>query len=198
MSWAQSKVDRFEEKITGSNLGPGDYDPCLPRSQGMAGAVSLGFTSTKGMTPLDREQNNPATTEEVLSLPAPTSKQPTTTCGFGRPRPALNVGASRLEKVKAEQQEKQLVRLEMEREKLQDEVKTLRSLQVCTAVMYMRETRALERRERRWMEEDVPLAWDVGHIVCLRLECLCLVGLKCVMPLAMWVVMFRGGMLPAI
>ncbi|CAM9430510.1 unnamed protein product [Ectocarpus sp. 6 AP-2014] len=128
VSWAQSKVDRFEEKITGSNLGPGDYDPCLPRSQGMAGAVSLGFTSTKGMT-LDREQNNPATTEEVLSLPAPTSKQPTTTCGFGRPRPALNVGASRLEKVKAEQQEKQLVRLEMEREKLQDEVKTLRSLQ---------------------------------------------------------------------
>ncbi|CBJ48731.1 hypothetical protein Esi_0046_0128 [Ectocarpus siliculosus] len=128
VSWAQSKVDRFEEKITGSNLGPGDYDPCLPRSQGMAGAVSLGFTSTKGMT-LDREQNNPVTTEEVLSLPAPTSKQPTTTCGFGRPRPALNVGASRLEKVKAEQQEKQLVRLEMEREKLQDEVKTLRSLQ---------------------------------------------------------------------
>ncbi|CAM9751345.1 unnamed protein product, partial [Ectocarpus fasciculatus] len=135
VSWAQSKVERFEEKITGSNLGPGDYDPCLPRSQGMAGAVSLGFTSTKGMTPLDREQPNsqPAaatTTEEVLNLPAPTSKQPTTaTSGFGRPRPALNVGASRLEKVKAEQQEKQLVRLEMEREKLQDEVKTLRSLQ---------------------------------------------------------------------
>lgn len=157
MSWAQSKVERFEEKITGSNLGPGDYDPCLPRSQGMAGAVSLGFTSTKGMTPLDREQ--PATEEIPVHQPAaPTSKQPTTTCGFGRPRPALNVGASRLEKIKAEQQEKQLARLEMEREKLQDEVKTLRSLQVLLAACcVIRGARSRGRREKagkpdRWMD----------------------------------------------
>ncbi|CAM9196150.1 unnamed protein product, partial [Scytosiphon promiscuus] len=134
LSWAQSKVDRFEEKATGSSLGPGDYDPCLPKSQGMAGAVSLGFTSTKGLRAKDREEPMPEETESILNaardrtsmLNATVSKRSTFGCSS---RPSLVVGPSRLEKVKTEQQAKQLAWAESERVKLQAEVKTLRSLQ---------------------------------------------------------------------
>lgn len=134
LSWAHSKVDRFEEKVTGSSLGPGDYNPCLPKSQGMAGAVSLGFTSTKGPRAKDREEPIPEETEAILnaardrtSVSAVSNKRSTFGCSS---RPALVIGTSRLEKVKADQQAKQLAWTESERAKLQAEVKTLRSLQV--------------------------------------------------------------------
>lgn len=134
LSWAQSKVERFQDNPAGSStLGPGDYDPCIPKSQGMAGAVSLGFTSSKGLTALDREEPIPEETEAVLSAARDRTAAVAASrrSSFGGPRPALNLGMSRLDKVKAEQQAKQLAWAETEREKLLEEVKTLRSLQVC-------------------------------------------------------------------
>ena len=133
LSWAQSKVERFQESTTGSStLGPGDYDPCVPKSQSMAGAASLGFTSSKGLAPAEqREDPIPEETEAVLTAARQrTAVAAARRSSFGGPRPALNVGMSRLEKVKAEQQAKQLAWAETERGKLQEEVKTLRSLQV--------------------------------------------------------------------
>lgn len=132
LSWAQSKVERFQDNTTGSSsLGPGDYDPCMPKSQGMAGAVSLGFTSSKGLTALEREEPIPEETEAILSAARDrTAVAASRRSSFGGLRPALNLGMSRMDKVKAEQQAKQLAWVETEREKLQEEVKTLRSLQV--------------------------------------------------------------------
>lgn len=135
LSWAQSKVERFQDNPAGSStLGPGDYDPCIPKSQGMAGAVSLGFTSSKGLTALDREERIPEETEAVLSAARDRTAAVAASrrSSFGGPRPALNLGMSRLDKVKAEQQAKQLAWAETERGKLLEEVKTLRSLQVCS------------------------------------------------------------------
>ncbi len=134
LSWAQSKVERFQEQTTGSSIGPGDYDPCIPKSQGMAGAVSLGFTSTKGMKPIEREEEGQREkAEAVLSsardrLASAASRR--TSLGGPRPPVTAAVGASRLDKVKAEQQAKQLAWAETEREKLEAEVKTLKTLQV--------------------------------------------------------------------
>lgn len=128
-------MERFQEQTTGSSIGPGDYNPCIPKSQGMAGAVSLGFTSTKGMKPIEREEAEcqREKAEAVLSsardrLASAASRR----SSFGGPRPPLTAaaGVSRLEKVKAEQQAKQLAWAETEREKLEAEVKTLRTLQV--------------------------------------------------------------------
>lgn len=133
LSWAQSKVERFQENPAGSStLGPGDYDPCIPKSQSMAGAVSLGFTSSKGLTAaLEREEPIPEETDAVLTAARDrVASAASRRSSFGGPRPALNLGMSRLDKVKAEQQAKQLAWAETEREKLQEEVKTLRSLQV--------------------------------------------------------------------
>lgn len=132
LSWAQSKSSRFEENHTGSStLGPGDYDPCIPKSQNMSGAVSLGFTSSKGIPGLEREEPIPEETEAVLNAARErTANAVARRSTFGGTRPALNLGMSRLDKVKAEQQAKQLAWAETEREKLQAEVKTLRSLQV--------------------------------------------------------------------
>lgn len=47
--FARSKVERFHEEPQASGPGPGDYDPCVPKSSEYnAGAVSLGFTTPKG------------------------------------------------------------------------------------------------------------------------------------------------------
>lgn len=147
LSWAQSKVERFQENAVGSSLGPGDYNPCVPKSHGMAGAVSLGFTSTKGLQQVERAvESIPEETTAILNAArdrtSVASASGTTASSrrssFGGPRTSLDAGGggmSRLERVKSEQQAKQLAWAEMEREKLQSEVKTLRSLQVCTALL---------------------------------------------------------------
>lgn len=143
LSWAQSKVERFHDKAAGSSLGPGDYDPCVPKSHGMSGAVSLGFTSTKGLVSATERAVEPIPEETtgtaILNAARDRSSVGNTSSGavssrrssFGGPRTSLNVGGlSRLERVKSEQQAKQLAWAETERTKLQSEVKTLRSLQV--------------------------------------------------------------------
>lgn len=145
LSWAQSKVERFQENAVGSSLGPGDYNPSVPKSHGMSGAVSLGFTSTKGLQQAERAVDSiPEETTAILnSARDRTSSVAASASGttaassrrssFGGPRSSLDAGGggmSRLERVKSEQQAKQLAWAEMEREKLQSEVKTLRSLQV--------------------------------------------------------------------
>lgn len=143
LSWAQSKVDRFENSTGSSTLGPGDYDPCIPKSQSMAGAVSLGYTSSKGMDALEREQSIPEETDATLNAARDrTASAASKRSSFGGPRPALNLGMSRLDKVKAEQQAKQLAWAETEREKLQEEVKTLRSLQVRVGFVLSRKGRS--------------------------------------------------------
>lgn len=80
---------------------------------------------------MEREESFPEETEAVLTAARDrTAVAASRRSSFGGPRPALNLGMSRLDKVKAEQQAKQLAWVETEREKLQEEVKTLRSLQV--------------------------------------------------------------------
>ncbi|CAM9377539.1 unnamed protein product, partial [Sphacelaria rigidula] len=49
-----AKAGRFQDDKGSSKLGPGDYDPCLPKSTGInAGACSLTFTAPKSTIPTE-------------------------------------------------------------------------------------------------------------------------------------------------
>lgn len=65
-----AKAGRFQED-KGSGLGPGDYDPCLPKSTGFnAGACSLGFTAPKAaLSPSPRKRDVVPEDQEQDSFP---------------------------------------------------------------------------------------------------------------------------------
>lgn len=136
--FAKSKVERFQEETYGSGMGPGDYDPSVPKSTSRgAGAVSLGFTSRRGGTE-DMKTADPIPEQTEAAFAAARDRR-STVGGVGSRRPSsaggmsrLSVasGASRLLQVEAEQQAKQLAWSEREREKLQGEVVKLREREV--------------------------------------------------------------------
>lgn len=137
--FAKSKVERFQEEAYGSGLGPGDYDPCVPKSTGRgAGAVSLGFTSRRGGGAEDTKTAEAIPEQTEAAFTAARDRR-STVGGVGSRRPSsaggvsrLSVasGASRLLQVEAEQQGRQLAWSEREREKLQGELVKLREREV--------------------------------------------------------------------
>lgn len=164
-SFAKSKVERFQDDTYGSSLGPGDYDPRVPKSTAHgAGAVSLGFTAPKGIAVSDKEEPLPDETEATFSA----ARERRATVGgvaarrlaVGGSRLSVNSGTSRLDKVEAEQQAKQLSWSEREREKLEAEVSKLRLrevryanvLRTCRALSICTETpeKRLEERDTCW------------------------------------------------
>lgn len=141
--FAKSKVERFQEEPPRSSLGPGDYDPCVPQTNNGngAGAVSLGFTSSKGLPTSPKEEPIPEESESVYST-AVRDRRASSSVGvggvassrrpsIGSPRPAPpSLAMTRQEKAEAQQQAKQLSWSELEREKLQAEVAKLRLREV--------------------------------------------------------------------
>lgn len=142
--FAKSKVERFQEEVQGSGLGPGDYDPCVPKSKSSVGAASLGFTAAKGLSPVHKaEAAIEEETETVLdsaaaridrrsNAAAPQGLRRLTVGGASR---LSSSGVSRLVHVEAEHQTKQLAWSEREREKLQAEVVKLREREVSLVLL---------------------------------------------------------------
>lgn len=160
--FAKSKVDRFQEEPPRSSLGPGDYDPCVPQTNGNgAGAVSLGFTSSKGLPTSPKEEPIPEEMESNYSTAvrdhrASTSVGVATTSrrlSIGSPRTAPSLAMTRQEKAEAQQQAKQLSWSELEREKLQAEVAKLRLREVSVFVRQRGDQREKQRERKRDRQE---------------------------------------------
>lgn len=139
--FAKSKVERFQDETSGSSLGPGDYDPCVPKSNGhRAGAASLGFTARKGLHPPEREGPIPEDTEAIfytardrrpsIALSPKSPKSPKRMSVSASRLPSNGGGVSRLEKLETEHQAKHLTWSEREREKLQEDLAKLRLREV--------------------------------------------------------------------
>lgn len=143
--FAKSKVERFQEEAPRSSLGPGDYDPCVPQTSGGngAGAVSLGFTSSKGLPTSPKEEPIPEESESTIFSSAVRDRRSSSSnigggvatarrlSSIGSPRQsAPSLAMTRQEKADAQQQAKQLSWSELEREKLQAEVAKLRLREV--------------------------------------------------------------------
>lgn len=141
--FAKSKVERFQEEPSRSSLGPGDYDPCVPQANGNgAGAVSLGFTSSKGLPTSPKEEPIPEEAESTYTSTAVRDRRTSSSVSvassrplsIGSPRTAPSLAMTRQEKAEAQQQAKQLSWSELEREKLQAEVAKLRLREVSVFV----------------------------------------------------------------
>lgn len=110
--FAKSKVDRFPGDSHGSGLGPGDYDPCVPKpSEYNKGAVSLGFTAGKRFSQSPSKDGSTVTGQEVaLSPPSerklsppPRSSRPSSGSG----PPSLTPPKTRIPNIGIEGQAKQ-------------------------------------------------------------------------------------------
>lgn len=153
--FAKSKVERFQEEPPRSSLGPGDYDPCVPQTNGNgAGAVSLGFTSSKGLPTSPKEEPIPEEAESTYSTAvrdrrtsSSVSVASSRRLSIGSPRTAPSLAMTRQEKAEAQQQAKQLSWSELEREKLQSEVAKLRLREVSVFVS-LRDRDKRRARER--------------------------------------------------
>lgn len=162
--FAKSKVDRFQEEPPRSSLGPGDYDPCVPQTNGNgAGAVSLGFTSSKGLPTSPKEEPIPEESESNYGT-AIRDRRASTSVGvasssrrlsIGSPRTAPSLAMTRQEKAEAQQQAKQLSWSELEREKLQAEVAKLRLREVSVFVRQRGDQREKQRKTDKQADSHV-------------------------------------------
>ena len=153
--FAKSKVERFQEEPPRSSLGPGDYDPCVPQTNGNgAGAVSLGFTASKGLPTSPKEEAIPEESESTYCT-AVRDRRASNSVGvasrrpnIGSPRTAPSLAMTRQEKAEAQQQAKQLSWSELEREKLQAEVAKLRHREVSIFVRQRGDKRGAREAEK--------------------------------------------------
>lgn len=168
--FAKSKVERFQEEPPRSNLGPGDYDPCVPQKSGGngAGAVSLGFTASKGLPTSPKEPIPEESESTIFSSAVRDRRSSSNNVGGGvatarrlssisSPRQGSpTLAMTRQEKAEAQQQAKQLSWSELEREKLQAEVAKLRLREVSVP--------SVPRESRRDIQASLGRGWVLGDV----------------------------------
>lgn len=125
--FAKSKVERFEVEPNMSTIDFG-----ISKAAAFRARAGLGFTADKLPATRRGEMNPEETGPTFISAQNKrlSAGFATRRSGAGRHRPGSNLVVSRLRKVEAEQQGKQLAWSEREREKLQAEVFKLRKREV--------------------------------------------------------------------
>lgn len=108
-----AKAGRFQDDKGSSNLGPGDYDPCLPKSTGInAGACSLAFTAPKSSIPTeppaDDDDGGDACSPLSITVQDGNGKKRTlrrsVSCGRESPQSPSKAPASRMIHMELQQQ----------------------------------------------------------------------------------------------